>query len=174
MSTIAVNDKAAPTAQGLSQHEQDRAWALRWSYVFLTIFAIFFLMPPVYMFITSLKSSAEIGAQTNPWVVYQPDARQLHRAADLVAIPDVLPQLGDGVGLHRDHHHADRDPVGVRAGAHAVLGLGRAGDRHLPDLPGAGHAAVPAAVQDVCGVPAMDRDPAAQSLVGAADRSIRP
>jgi multiple sugar transport system permease protein len=51
---------------------RDRRWALRWSYVFLTLFAIFFLMPPVYMFITSLKTSAEISAATNPWWVYNP------------------------------------------------------------------------------------------------------
>jgi multiple sugar transport system permease protein len=49
-----------------------RRRALYWSYVFLVIFAIFFLMPPVYMFITSLKSSAEISAVTNPWFVYHP------------------------------------------------------------------------------------------------------
>ncbi len=46
--------------------------ALRWSYFFLTLFVIFFLMPPIYMFITSLKTSAEIGAVTNPWWVYNP------------------------------------------------------------------------------------------------------
>jgi multiple sugar transport system permease protein len=46
--------------------------ALRWSYFFLTLFVIFFLMPPVYMLITSLKTSAEIGAVTNPWWVYHP------------------------------------------------------------------------------------------------------
>jgi len=51
---------------------RDRRWALRWSYVFLTLFAVFFLMPPVYMFITSLKTSAEISAATNPWWVYNP------------------------------------------------------------------------------------------------------
>jgi multiple sugar transport system permease protein len=33
---------------------------------------VFFLTPPIYMFITSLKSSAEIGAVTNPWFVYKP------------------------------------------------------------------------------------------------------
>ena len=31
---------------------RDRRWALRWSYFFLVLFAIFFLMPPVYMLIT--------------------------------------------------------------------------------------------------------------------------
>ncbi len=51
---------------------RDRRWALRWSYFFLVLFAIFFLMPPVYMLITSLKSSAEISAATNPWWVNHP------------------------------------------------------------------------------------------------------
>ena len=51
---------------------RDRRWALRWSYFFLVLFAIFFLMPPVYMLITSLKSSAEISAATNPWWVHHP------------------------------------------------------------------------------------------------------
>ncbi|HEX9320735.1 MAG TPA: carbohydrate ABC transporter permease [Xanthobacteraceae bacterium] len=51
---------------------RDRRWALRWSYFFLSLFAIFFLLPPVYMLITSLKTSAEISAATNPWWVYNP------------------------------------------------------------------------------------------------------
>jgi multiple sugar transport system permease protein len=72
MSTLTINDKAAPSRKVYRSMKRDRIWALRWSYVFLTIFAIFFLAPPIYMFITSLKSSAEIGAQTNPWVVYHP------------------------------------------------------------------------------------------------------
>ncbi|HJY78691.1 MAG TPA: carbohydrate ABC transporter permease [Burkholderiales bacterium] len=50
----------------------DRRRALYWSYFFLVLFAIFFLTPPIYMMITSLKSSAEIGAITNPWFVYAP------------------------------------------------------------------------------------------------------
>jgi multiple sugar transport system permease protein len=49
-----------------------RKRALYWSYFFLILFVIFFLMPPIYMFITSLKTSAEIGAITNPWWVYNP------------------------------------------------------------------------------------------------------
>src|SRR5246127_3862765 len=49
-----------------------RRRALFWSYFFLIVFVIFFLTPPVYMFITSLKSSAEISAATNPWWVYHP------------------------------------------------------------------------------------------------------
>src|SRR6201998_858659 len=51
---------------------RDRTWALRWSYFFLTLFAIFALVPPIYMIITSLKSSAEISAATNPWWVFHP------------------------------------------------------------------------------------------------------
>lgn len=50
----------------------NREWALRWSYVFLVIFAAFSLLPPLYMFITSLKTSAEISAATNPWWVFNP------------------------------------------------------------------------------------------------------
>src|SRR5215469_10563033 len=49
-----------------------RRRALFWSYFFLIIFVIFFLAPPVYMFITSLKSSAEISAASNPWWVFHP------------------------------------------------------------------------------------------------------
>ena len=37
---------------------RDNRRALRWSYFFLVVFAIFFLTPPVYMVITSLKTSA--------------------------------------------------------------------------------------------------------------------
>ena len=51
---------------------RDRAWALHWAYFFLILFAIVFLTPPVYMLITSLKTSAEISAATNPWWVYAP------------------------------------------------------------------------------------------------------
>jgi multiple sugar transport system permease protein len=52
--------------------KRDRRRALFWSYIFLTLFAVFFLMPPIYMLITSLKTSAEISAATNPWFVYHP------------------------------------------------------------------------------------------------------
>ncbi|MBK5104723.1 MAG: hypothetical protein JJE42_10790, partial [Burkholderiales bacterium] len=50
----------------------DRRRALFWSYFFLVIFAVFFLTPPLYMIITSLKTSAEISAITNPWWVFHP------------------------------------------------------------------------------------------------------
>src|SRR5438309_11446360 len=72
MSTIAF-DKAVPTRKvKLGSMSRDRAWALRWSYFFLVLFAVFSLIPPIYMLITSLKSSAEISAATNPWWVFHP------------------------------------------------------------------------------------------------------
>jgi multiple sugar transport system permease protein len=51
---------------------RSRKRAMVWSYVFLCLFVVFFLMPPVYMFITSLKTSAEISAASNPWWVFNP------------------------------------------------------------------------------------------------------
>ena len=50
----------------------ERRWALIWSYVFLVFFAVIFLTPPLYMLITSLKTSAEISAVTLPWWVFHP------------------------------------------------------------------------------------------------------
>jgi multiple sugar transport system permease protein len=66
---------------------RDRRWALRWSYFFLTLFAIFFLMPPLYMLITSLKTSAEISAATNPWWVHHPT---LGNYVELLTSPQYL------------------------------------------------------------------------------------
>src|SRR6266404_2085707 len=73
MTSSVVIDKAAPTRTvKYGSMSRDRAWALRWSYFFLTLFAIVSLLPPLYMLITSLKSSAEISAATNPWWVFHP------------------------------------------------------------------------------------------------------
>ena len=75
MSTLAI-DKAGPTRKvRYGSMSRDRTWALRWSYFFLTLFAIFSLVPPIYMIITSLKGSAEISAATNPWWVFHPTLR---------------------------------------------------------------------------------------------------
>jgi multiple sugar transport system permease protein len=50
-----------------------RRWALYASYFFLILFCIFFLAPPVYMLITSLKTSQEIAGQAgSPWLVRDP------------------------------------------------------------------------------------------------------
>src|SRR5246500_651309 len=73
MASTVVIDKAAPTRPvKYGSMSRDRKWALRWSYFFLVLFAIFSLVPPLYMLITSLKSSAEISAATNPWWVFHP------------------------------------------------------------------------------------------------------
>jgi multiple sugar transport system permease protein len=66
---------------------RDRRRALVWSYVFLVIFVIFFLTPPVYMLITSLKTSAEISAATNPWWVFKPT---LQNYVELLTSPTYL------------------------------------------------------------------------------------
>jgi multiple sugar transport system permease protein len=64
--------RRAPGAVQYGSIARGQRRTLRWSYFFLILFVIFFLMPPIYMFITSLKTSAEIGAVTNPWWVYHP------------------------------------------------------------------------------------------------------
>src|SRR3979490_3194033 len=71
-STVAI-DKAAPTRNvKYGSMSRDRTWALRWSYFFLTLFAIFSLVAPLYMLITSHKPQAEISEATNPWWVFHP------------------------------------------------------------------------------------------------------
>ena len=73
MAMTTVNLQNAATARPrYGSMSRDRRWALRWSYFFLAVFAIFFLTPPIYMVITSLKTSQEISAATNPWWVYHP------------------------------------------------------------------------------------------------------
>ena len=64
--------RRAPDAVRYGSIARGQRRTLRWSYFFLILFVIFFLMPPIYMLITSLKTSAEIGAVTNPWWVYHP------------------------------------------------------------------------------------------------------
>ena len=50
----------------------NRKWALFAAYGSLILFVIFFLFPPYYMFITSLKSNKEIAELTaNPWLIEQ-------------------------------------------------------------------------------------------------------
>ncbi len=50
-----------------------RRWALIWSYAALGSFVVTFLVPPFYMLMTSLKTSAEISAEKgNPWIAHHP------------------------------------------------------------------------------------------------------
>ena len=83
MATVPATAPAAPATNRprYGSMSRDRRWALRWSYFFLTLFAIFFLIPPIYMLITSLKTSAEISAASNPWWIYHPT---LENYADLL------------------------------------------------------------------------------------------
>jgi len=68
--TTATVESMVPAGHGSLKRSRRRA--LIWSYVFLVLFAVFFLMPPFYMLITGLKNSGEIAAVTNPWWVYHP------------------------------------------------------------------------------------------------------
>jgi multiple sugar transport system permease protein len=72
MAIAARISERPPARTRYGSMSRERKWALRWSYFFLVLFAIFFLTPPIYMFITSLKTSAEISAATNPWWVHDP------------------------------------------------------------------------------------------------------
>jgi multiple sugar transport system permease protein len=50
--------------------KKNRRWALILSYAFLLLFVAFFLLPPYYMLVTSLKSSEEIASMaSNPWLI---------------------------------------------------------------------------------------------------------
>ena len=62
------------------------------------LFAIFFLLPPIYMLITSLKTSAEISAATNPWWVYNPTLDNYTELLTSNALSHLLPQLGHRLG----------------------------------------------------------------------------
>jgi len=88
MTGASITTRAAPVRRHKpGSISRDRRWALRWSYFFLALFAIFFLIPPLYMLITSLKTSAEISAASNPWWVYHPT---LGNFVELLSSPQYL------------------------------------------------------------------------------------
>jgi multiple sugar transport system permease protein len=70
MSTAAVS---VPSTRAQARHSslrRNRRWALIASYVFLVLFAIFFLIPPYYMVVTAFKTDAEVAHMaTNPWII---------------------------------------------------------------------------------------------------------
>ncbi|PPQ34500.1 carbohydrate ABC transporter permease [Rhodopila globiformis] len=74
MSTsVATAGRRAPTTAHKHSLHRSRMWALWGSYIALGVFVIMFLIPPFYTLMTSLKSSAEISAQTgSPWIVHHP------------------------------------------------------------------------------------------------------
>ena len=62
-----------PATRFFRSRPRQRRWALWGSYAALSVFVIMFLVPPFYMLMTSLKTSAEIsGQQSNPWLVNHP------------------------------------------------------------------------------------------------------
>jgi multiple sugar transport system permease protein len=68
--TAATVTADAASRRAPSSLKRNRRWALFASYFFLILFAIFFLIPPYYMIITSLKSDAEVAHMaTNPWII---------------------------------------------------------------------------------------------------------
>lgn len=73
MTATATFDKGGPSRPVRhGSMSRDRTLALRWSYFFLILFVLFFLTPPIYMLITSLKTSGEIAGARNPWWVFDP------------------------------------------------------------------------------------------------------
>jgi len=63
-----------------------RRWALWGSYAALTLFVLMFLIPPFYTVMTSLKTSAEISAQSgSPWIAHHPT---LSNFVELIKLPD--------------------------------------------------------------------------------------
>jgi multiple sugar transport system permease protein len=73
MTSATATSDAVPRKAKVGSLERQRRWALRGSYAALSVFVVIFLIPPFYMIMTSLKSSAEISAQKgSPWVVQNP------------------------------------------------------------------------------------------------------
>ena len=65
----------------------NRRKAMVWSYVFLALFAVVFLTPPLYTLITSLKTNAEISSAASPWWILHPT---LSNYVELLTSPTYL------------------------------------------------------------------------------------
>ena len=64
---------ASATYHKVGSIRTERRRVLIGAYIALAVFVVFFLLPPIYMLITSLKSSAEIADLSgNPWIVTRP------------------------------------------------------------------------------------------------------
>ena len=72
----ATTDRKRPDAGLFRGLTRRRRWALWGSYAALAVFVVMFLVPPFYMLMTSLKTSAKISEQVgDPWAVYHPTLR---------------------------------------------------------------------------------------------------
>ncbi|MDI3305691.1 MAG: carbohydrate ABC transporter permease [Acetobacteraceae bacterium] len=68
-----VTGAGIPAYQKVGSISRERRWAMIGAYVALAVFVVFFLVPPFYMLITSLKSSGEIASlKGSPWIVHEP------------------------------------------------------------------------------------------------------
>ena len=87
MTSIATAAKAPVRGHALGSLSSNRRWALILSYVFLAIFAVFFLTPPYYMIVTALKTNEEVAHMAhNPWFIY--DGVTLSHFRDLLLHSD--------------------------------------------------------------------------------------
>ncbi len=86
MSISVASAGARVAVRPIRKESGRRRWALWGSYAALSVFVVMFLVPPIYMLVTSLKTSGEISAQAgNPWLVYQPTLRNY---LELIENPD--------------------------------------------------------------------------------------
>jgi multiple sugar transport system permease protein len=77
MSSATASARPSAAAPGLGRRvgslRRERRWALVTAYVSLVVAAVFMLAPPVYMLLTSLKTSAEVAdLGAAPWLVKSP------------------------------------------------------------------------------------------------------
>ncbi|GAC1340292.1 MAG: hypothetical protein NVSMB18_10010 [Acetobacteraceae bacterium] len=73
MSATTLPAPGAAATRRVGKLESQRRLALWGSYAALSLFVVFFLIPPIYMLITSFKTSAEIGMQSgSPWLLRNP------------------------------------------------------------------------------------------------------
>ena len=150
MSTTAV---AAPATRRIgvgASLRRNRRWALITSYVFLIMFAIFFLLPPYYMIVTSLKSDAEDRADGDQPMVHlrRRDARSVQDFAHPDRLPDFFQKYYDRHCVRGGDHYGGERTRCILARPHEILGLEHSGNRHFPHLPGARHVVVHPAVPD--------------------------
>jgi multiple sugar transport system permease protein len=85
MSATTLNAVPPARRRGHSSLHRQRLWALYGSYAALAVFVVVFLVPPFYMIMTSIKTSAEISAQgANPWLVQHPTLENFY---ELITMP---------------------------------------------------------------------------------------
>jgi multiple sugar transport system permease protein len=73
MSATALNRDLPGIYHKAGSLRAERRWALWTAYASLIVASIIMLGPPLYMFLTSIKTSAEIaGGGGSPWMVYNP------------------------------------------------------------------------------------------------------